>query len=113
MSVKVTGAQELAAHLARLADEAERLDLSRVGDQARAALEGASPRLTGALAQSWDVQAEPGRVAVGSDLVYAPIQNYGSSRVTGLHFVERSAELITDDAGRLVSQEIDRLIRRL
>lgn len=113
MDIRVTGAREAEAALLRLAAEAQSLDLSRVGDRVRAGLESASPRLTGTLSQSWDVGPAPGHVSIGSDLVYAAVQNYGGyHNIVGLHYVERTAELTTDDAGRLVSDEIDRLISR-
>ncbi|WP_375425991.1 HK97 gp10 family phage protein [uncultured Friedmanniella sp.] len=113
MDVRVTGADEVARQLSRLAADAERLDLSAAGDPVREALADASPRRTGALAASWVATAGNAKVQVGSDLVYAPIQNYGSSHVPALHYVERAAELPTDEAGRLVTAEIDRLISRL
>lgn len=113
VEVRVTGAGEAAADLEQLARDAAQLDLSDVGDSAKARLAALSPRLTGRLAGSWSTDTGPSRVSVGTDLDYGAIQNYGSRHVPALHFAERAAELITDDAGRLVGQELDRIIGRL
>lgn len=114
MPVRVTGAQETADQLERLAAEAEELDALRdAGDLTRAQLEVLSPYRTGELAGSWQVVGQGLEIQVGSDLVHAAIQNYGSRYVTGQRFVERAAELVADEAGRLVTDEIDRLIGRL
>lgn len=113
MPVRVVGADEVVDALQRLADEAQSLDLTGAGDLVRAQLEAASPRLTGTLAASWQVVGEQGQAVIGSELVYASVQNYGSSHVQALHFAERAAELATDQAGELVGAEIDRLISRL
>jgi phage gpG-like protein len=114
MTITVTGVRELVADLERLGDDLERLDLSHVGDEAQAQLQALSPVRTGVLRASWEVTATAGSISVGSDLVYAAVQNFGGyHNIAGQHFVERSAELITDDAGRLVTDEIDRLISRM
>ena len=113
MDVKVTGARELADAFERMAGEADQLDLSRVGDLARAELAASSPRLTGALSRSWQVEASASRVSAGSDLIYAAVQNYGSGHVPALHFVEPVVELVTDESGQMMTEAIDRLIARL
>lgn len=112
MDVTVTGAAELAAAFEAAAGEADRLDLSRAGDRVRAQLESLSPRLTGTLSGSWGVDAVSGHVAIGSDLIYAAVQNYGSGHVPALHYVDRAAELADGEAQQVISDEVDRLVSR-
>ena len=114
VEINVTGARELAADLGRLGRDLESIDLTRAGDQIQEELRSLSPVRTGTLRSSWDVTPEGGEVSVGSDLVYAAVQNFGGyHNITGQHFVERAAELSTDDTGRVVAAEVDRLIARM
>lgn len=114
MNVEVSGADDVAAAFERLARDAAGIDVSAAGDLGVEQLQRTSPRLTGKLAESWDVLAEPGRVNISSPLVYGAVQNFGGYHgITGLHFVERAAEVVTDEAGRIYSDELDQLIARM
>lgn len=99
----------------RVAGEAEHLEsLSDVGEATGAALAVLSPRLTGRLAGSWEVVSSGLSTVVGSDLIYAAVQNYGGYHgIEGKRFVERAAAQAEDDAERAVTQDIDRLISRI
>lgn len=111
---RVTGATETAAAFERVAHGLGRLDFSGIGDLARDELERDAPRLTGALAASFEIQGGRGWVGVSSSLIYAAVQNYGHyHNIEGQHFLERSAALVADRSGSLLGDEIDQLISRM
>lgn len=117
MQVKVIGAREAAASLERLAEQAEDLDsLRTVGEQVQQQLEGLSPRLTGRLAESWQV-ADLGenKVQVGSDLIYASVLNYGSPghHIEARRFVQTAATRAEQQIEQAVTDELNGLIARM
>lgn len=105
----MVGAREAAARLRRIADGLEGLDLSAGGREVRGEVAGLSPRRTGALAGSWDLERRGRIVTVGSALVYAPVLNYGGHGITARHFVERAAVTSAGRVVRLAAAEVDRL----
>jgi len=114
VEAKVSGAADVAAAFERLARDSASIDFSAAGDFGAEELARTSPRDTGALSESWAVLAEPGSVKISTDLVYGAVQNFGGYHgIVGLHFVERAAELIVDEAGQIVGQELDQLIARM
>lgn len=115
MDVEVTGAKEAAAALERFARDAAAVDLSDVGDLGVEELARTSPRDTGRLAGSWEVVADPGVVHITTGLVYGSVQNYGwpGHNIEPLRFVERTAEILLDRAGEIMTPELDELIARL
>jgi HK97 gp10 family phage protein len=79
--VEVDGATQLASSLRRVSDDLDDLDMAeaRAGQYVRQRASSLAPKLTGALSQS--IRADTGGVgvAIGSDLVYAGVQEFGSA----------------------------------
>ncbi len=95
--IRVKGGPELEAALKKVAENAAKMRPAH--ETAGAELAGAialrTPRRTGMLAQSWDVQAGDDRVSVSSDVVYAPYVEYGTQRMAGAGMVSGALEAQT------------------
>jgi phage gpG-like protein len=77
--VEVVGADTLAAGLRRVAAGLDHLEVAgaRTGQAIRTRASSRAPKLSGRLAQSIRANAAGDTVSVGSDLVYAPVQEFG------------------------------------
>jgi phage gpG-like protein len=111
--VEVDGATQLASSLRRVSNDLDDLDVAeaRAGQAIRQRASELAPKLTGRLAQS--IRADTGGVgvAIGSDVVYAGVQEFGSPAkgIRAQPFLRPAA----DDTGQWVEFYADEVQRKL
>ena len=79
VQVEVDGATALRASLARAGDDLEEMATAelRAGQIIKQRASALAPKVSGSLAQSITASTGGTGVTIGSDLVYAPVQEYG------------------------------------
>jgi hypothetical protein len=84
------------------------LALALIGQQATTEVQKLAPLDTGRLRRSysWEVGSENGRsyVEVGTNVVYAPDQEFGTSTQTGKPHLRPGIEAVTPKVGKLVAE---------
>lgn len=111
--IDVEGDTELRVSLARVSAALDHLDAAetKTGQYIRTRAASLAPKRSGALAQSIRADTAGEGVSVGSDLVYAPVQEYGSANlnIAAQPFLRPAAddtgvwvEFYADDVQRLL-----------
>lgn len=89
--------------------------LELIGQQAVTEIQKEAPLLTGRLRRSytWEVGSERGRayVEISSNVVYAPHQEFGTSRQTGTPHVRPGIEAVRPKIGAIVAEAGSRAAR--
>jgi hypothetical protein len=114
--IEVTGNDEVAHAMGRLADQAANLSdpMGTVGERVVAEAQAFAPKLTGALAASVRLERRPRVASIASGLVYSGVQNYGwaARNIRATYFLNRAADTKGDMAADLIAAEIAQDIRQ-
>ena len=87
----------------------------RVAALVSAAAKGNAPRLSGRLAASLDGDGTPDEVTVGSDVIYAGVQEYGwaARHIRPRHYIHDAYDQTTAEAEALYAQRIDDVLAQV
>lgn len=112
-SVKVEGADTLARTLRDVGADLADLAPRAAGDVVLTAARGRAPRVSGRLRSSLTVDTSPGVVSVSSELIYAPIIEWGwpARNIEASHYLTGAAEATEGQWSPLYTEETAAILR--
>ena len=114
--IKIEGLPELSRALDGLSGDLRDLSAlnGKVGDDLAAEIGRLAPRDTGRLAESFSGSGDASKAEASSELVYAPVQEYGNPahNIEGQHYAERALTTAQPKIESDYSQGVENLCRK-